>query len=113
MCNTQKLHTHSKTQMSEYCLNIKETGTLVEGKWPQWSRKVRAALRANGTWIYIKGTTSTPPTSSTDLNDWNIANNCLVGALCGIINDMLLQELEKHTTAKSAWQYLKQKMHQA
>jgi len=26
---------------------------------------------------------------------------------------MLLQELEKHTTAKSAWQYLKQKTHQA
>ena len=71
--------------MSDYCFNIKETGTLVEGKWPQWSRKVRAALRANGTWIYIEGTASTQPMSYTDLKDWNIANDCIVSVLyCAI-----------------------------
>jgi len=48
-----------------------------------------------------------------DLKEWSMANDRIVGALCGIVDDMLLQELEKLTMAKVAWQYLKQKMHQA
>ena len=98
--------------MSEFHLRGKETGILTDGKWPQWSRKVRAVLQVNGTWIYIEGPTSTAPASSTDLTDWNIANDHIVGALCSIVTDALLQDLEKLTTAKAVWLYLKQKMHQ-
>src|SRR6266481_8321960 len=55
--------THHEAQMAEYQLNAKETSILTEGKWPQWSRKVRAALRANETWIYIEGSSSIQLTS--------------------------------------------------
>src|SRR6266481_2732773 len=52
-------------------------------------------------------------TQSMDLKEWSMANDRIVGALCSIVDDTLLQELEKLTTAKAAWQYLKQKTHQA
>ena len=98
--------------MSEYHLSIKEIGILTNGKWPQWSRKVQVALQANGTWIYIEGAASTKPTTATELKDWHTTNDCIAGALCGIIDDALLQDLEKLGTAKEVWTHLKKKTHQ-
>jgi len=73
---------------------------------------VQAALQANGTWIYIEGAASTKPTTATELKDWHTTNDCIVGALCGIIDDALLQDLEKFNTAKETWTHLKMKTHQ-
>jgi len=89
--------------MSEYQIRINEISILVEGKWPQWSRKVRVALRSNRTWTYIEGPSSMEPTSSAEIKDWHVVNDLIVAALCGIIDDMLLQELEKLTTVKTEW----------
>ena len=98
--------------MSEYHLSMKEIGILTDGKWPQWSRKVQVALQANGTWIYIEGPASTQPTLATELKDWCITNDHIVGALCGIVDDALLQDLERFDMAKVAWLQLKKKTHQ-
>jgi hypothetical protein len=98
--------------MSDYQLSVKEIGMLKEGKWPQWSRKVRGALRSHGTWSYIDGPSSDPPKISTELVAWTNANDRIVSALCGVIKDSLVQEVEKLTTAKEAWSYLKSKTHQ-
>ena len=98
--------------MSEYHLSMKERGTLTDGKWPQWSRKVQAMLKANSTWIYINGPASTQPTPAMELKDLLIINDHIVGALCGIVEDALLQDLERLTMEKVAWLYLKQETHQ-
>ena len=98
--------------MSEYHLSGKEIGILTDGKWPQWSRKVQVALQANGTWIYIEGPASTKPTTATEFKDWHTTNDCIVGACCGIIDDALLQDLEKFNMAKEALTHLKKKTHQ-
>jgi hypothetical protein len=39
-------------------------------------------------------------------------NDRIVGALCGVIEDSLVQEVEKLTATKDAWSYLKSKTHQ-
>jgi hypothetical protein len=99
-------------KMSDYRLSVKEIGMLKEGGWPQWSRKVKGALRLHGTWSYMVGPSSDPPKNATDLIAWASANDCIVGALCGVIEDSLVQEVEKLTTTKEAWMYLKSKTHQ-
>jgi hypothetical protein len=75
-------------------------------------RKVRGALRSHGTWSYINRPSSDLPKTSTELVAWTNANDCIVGAVCGVIEDSLIQEVEKLTTAKEAWSYLKSKTHQ-
>jgi hypothetical protein len=97
--------------MSDYRLSVKEIGILKEGKWPQWLRKVKGVLRAHGMWLYIEGSQSTPPKTSINITAWDATNDCIVGALCGVIEDSLVQEVEKLTTAKEAWTDLKSKMH--
>ncbi len=54
----------------------------------------------------------TSPMELQELKDWHVVNDCIIGALCGIVEDVLLQDLEKLTTAKAAWTYLKWKTHQ-
>jgi hypothetical protein len=98
--------------MSDYRLSVKEIGMLNDGGWPQWSRKVKGALRAHGTWSYIDGPSSEPPKNATELAAWTVMNDRIVGALCGIIEDSLVQEVEKLTAAKDTWTYLKLKTHQ-
>jgi hypothetical protein len=98
--------------MSDYRLSVKEIGVLKEGKWPQWSRKVKEVLRLHGMWSYIKGSQSTPPKGSTEIAMLDSANDFIFSALCSIIKDSLIQEVEKLTMAKEAWTYLKSKMHQ-
>jgi hypothetical protein len=98
--------------MSEYRLSVKEIGMLKEGKWPQWSRKVKGVLRSHGMWSYTEGSLSSPPRVTSKIAAWDVANDCIVGALCGVIEDSLVQEVEKLTSAKEAWTYLKSKTHQ-
>jgi len=98
--------------MSDVKLNEKTVGTLKEGAWPQWSRKCKASLRAQGAWSYIEGPLVTAPTDATELVKWTTTNDRIVGAICGVVDDPLIQEIEKFTTAKTTWDYLKKKTHQ-
>jgi hypothetical protein len=98
--------------MSKYRLSVKEINMLKEGKWPQWSRNVKGAFRSHGTWSYIEGSPSSLPRVTSEITVWDVANNRIVGALCGVVEDSLVQEVEKLTTVKEAWTYLKSKTHQ-
>jgi len=87
--------------MFDYRLSVKEIGMLKEVKWAQWSRKVKGALRAHGKWSYIEGSQHpSPQKASADIVVWDTAKNCIVGALCGVIEDLLVQEVEKLTTPR-------------
>jgi hypothetical protein len=61
---------------------------------------------------YIKGSLSSPPRVTSKIAAWDVANDRIVGALCGVMEDSLVQEVEKLTTAKEAWTYLKSKTYQ-
>jgi hypothetical protein len=98
--------------MCNYKLSVKEIGILKEGKWPQWLRKVKGALRSHRMWSNIEGSLSTPPKSAIKVITWESMNDHIIGALCGVIEDSLVQEVKKLTTVKEAWTYLKSKVHQ-
>jgi hypothetical protein len=63
-------------------------------------------------WSYIDGPSSESPKNATELAAWTVVNDCIIGVLCGVIEDFLVQEVEKLTAAKDAWTYLKSKTHQ-
>jgi hypothetical protein len=98
--------------MSDIKLSKKTISMLKEGAWPQWSRKCKAALRAQGAWLYIKGPFITTPADTTEFVKWATTNDHIVGTLCGIVNNLCIQEIKIFTMAKNTWDSLKKKTHQ-
>ena len=47
------------------------------------------------------------------VDEWHHINDCIVGALCLMVENSLSQEIEKLTTAREAWECLKSKTYQS
>lgn len=86
-------------------------GILTPGQWLSWSRKCKASLRAAGVWDFIDGDSTIQPVDAMERVTWMKTNDRIVGALCLVIEDSLIEQTESFTTALSAWTYLKQKTH--
>ncbi|KAF8581385.1 hypothetical protein K439DRAFT_1619094 [Ramaria rubella] len=99
--------------MSDIKLTEKSVGILKVGNWLSWSRKCKAVLRAQGVWNLIEGDNTTTPMDPVELLEWNRSNDCIVGTLCQVVDDPLMQQIEKFVMAKEAWNHLKSKTHQA
>ena len=97
--------------MTEFKLNEASIGKLTEGGWPNWSRQCRAALKYHGLWGLIEGRHMTKPLEADAKNEWLDKNECVIGALCQLIDTPLIDGVESLSTAKAAWEYLKKKTH--
>ncbi|KAF8580148.1 hypothetical protein K439DRAFT_1620025 [Ramaria rubella] len=98
--------------MSEIKLTEKTVGIHKARNWTTWSRKCKAVLRGHSIWNLIEGNAESPPTDPLELIKWTNTNDHVVGALCQVVNDPLMQEIEKFVTEKQAWTHLKMKTHQ-
>ena len=98
--------------MTDITITEKSVGILTVGTWPKWSRKCKAILRANGMWPYIEGDKTQPPSEAGKIPIWNEMNDRIVGALCHVVEDSLLQEIEEFRSASEAWMHLKRKTYQ-
>jgi gag-polypeptide of LTR copia-type len=98
--------------MSDIKILEKDVGILQAGRWQQWSRKCKASLQSQGLWSYIKGPNKEKPTDLAKLGTWSNINDRIVGALCQVVNDVLMRNIEDFVTAHEAWEYLKSKTYQ-
>ena len=98
--------------MTEFKLNEMSIGKLMEGGWPNWSQRSRAALKYHGLWGLIKGHHTTEPLDVDAKNEWLDKNECVISVLCQLIDTPLIDEVESLNTAKEEWEYLKKKTHQ-
>ena len=75
-------------------LKLKGVGLLTTDGWTIWSRKCKSILWSYGLWNYIEGPDSQLLTDTTKVDEWHRINDRVVGALCLVVENSLLQEIE-------------------
>ena len=63
--------------------------------------------------MYIEGTNSTKLADASKVSDWVEMNDCIVGALCQVVDNSLAQEIEILMSTHDAWERLKSKTYQS
>jgi len=94
-------------------IKLKGVGVLTTDGWTLWSQNCKSKLCSYGLWTYIEGPDNKPPREATKLDEWHHINDCIVGALCLVVENSLSQEIENLKTAQEAWECLKSKTYQS